>query len=130
MTQADIVSYANIKTHHERRHPTLEGVTVGEKDDEVLEAVELVKNVMNETGEILLKNGHKCLGEFVAEALGEAEKMDKQQAEGNKGADLVVERVSRPSSQVFSPHHRQTLNGSIVYPAGPGISRFSGHGRH
>jgi hypothetical protein len=54
----------------EKDHPTLP-VKIGEPDTEAREIVRLVQGVMNETGNILLKHGKRCLGEWVSDKLTE-----------------------------------------------------------
>ncbi|KAK4698762.1 hypothetical protein P7C70_g7507, partial [Phenoliferia sp. Uapishka_3] len=73
-TPATLASLAQITTHTEKDHPTMGPVVkVGEKDAEAFEILELLVGVLNETGAILKKAGKKDLGEWVKDALIEAD---------------------------------------------------------
>ncbi|GAA5893153.1 hypothetical protein JCM6882_003899 [Rhodosporidiobolus microsporus] len=66
-TPASLAGLARIKTHVEKPHPTLgPAVTVGEKDDEAWEVLELLVGVLNQTGEVLKLLGKDSLGEWIA----------------------------------------------------------------
>lgn len=62
----------------EKDHPTLP-VKIGEPDAEAREIVQLVQGVMNQTGEILLKQGKKTLGQWVADTLNETKALNAEQ---------------------------------------------------
>ncbi|GAA5828048.1 hypothetical protein JCM11251_005709 [Rhodosporidiobolus azoricus] len=65
-TPASLAGLARIKTHTEKPHPTLgPAVTVGEKDEEAWEVLELLTGVLNETGKVLRQKGKESLGEWV-----------------------------------------------------------------
>ncbi|KPV74126.1 uncharacterized protein RHOBADRAFT_66540, partial [Rhodotorula graminis WP1] len=74
---AQLASLARISTHTERQHESLP-VTVGVKDDEALEVLELLAGVLQQTGAALRAAGHESLGAWVHESL--------VAAEGNAGA--------------------------------------------
>lgn len=67
---ASLAALTQIVTHIEKDHPTMgSAVTVGEKDEEAWEVLELLTGVLNETGKVLKGLGKKNLGEWVKEAL-------------------------------------------------------------
>ncbi|KAJ9112624.1 hypothetical protein QFC19_000644 [Naganishia cerealis] len=78
-----------ISTFEEKPHPDLPGVTVGVRGGVMYEVVGMVVEACNQTGEILVKEGWKSLGEFVERVLQDAE-----QVEGElERADYMVEKV-------------------------------------
>jgi len=54
----------------------------------LFELVKLVASILNETGEILVKQGYPDLGSFVLEALKEGERVGRQ-----VGRDIDVETI-------------------------------------
>ncbi|GAA5881639.1 hypothetical protein JCM3774_005705 [Rhodotorula dairenensis] len=73
VTLAQIAELARIRTHREEEHPTLgSAVKVGVKDDEAFEVMQLLVGVLNETGEILQREGRRSLGVWLREALERA----------------------------------------------------------
>lgn len=92
-TPDKVAELINIPLLVEKPHPTLVGVTVGERTGPLLELATLIANTLSETGTTLLNSGYPDLGTFVVEALNEAKK------EGDKlgtapVAEVVLERVS------------------------------------
>lgn len=69
---AQLASLGNIKTHVERRHESLP-ITVGEKDADVFEILELVQEALNSTGRFLVECGASNLGLWVSKVLDEAQ---------------------------------------------------------
>lgn len=89
----EVAGIMGVSMFSEKPHDTLPGVTVGTKGGDVAEAVDLVVKACNETGEALLDNGYKSLGDLVVEILDEAEKITESKGDG-AGADHFIERVS------------------------------------
>jgi len=56
--------------------------------------IQLLKQVMNETGKILVNNGYRDLGSFVAEALNEGQNAAKERGK-EAAAETVLERLVR-----------------------------------
>ncbi|GAA5985819.1 hypothetical protein JCM10908_007127 [Rhodotorula pacifica] len=73
VTLAQLADLARIRTHREEDHPTLgSAVKVGVKDEEAFEVLGLLVGVLNETGEILQREGKASLGVWLREALERA----------------------------------------------------------
>lgn len=90
---AELLGVAD-KIHQEKEHKLIPGVLVGELGGPIWELVQLITNVLNETGEVLVKGGYPNLGAFVAEALKESEKVKHTPEEGgNPQCDFILERV-------------------------------------
>ncbi|GAA5979927.1 hypothetical protein JCM11641_007588 [Rhodosporidiobolus odoratus] len=74
VTPAALAGLARIKTHNEKPHPTLgPAVTVGEKDEEAWEILELLANVCVQTGAVLQRESKATLGEWVVAKLNETQ---------------------------------------------------------
>lgn len=86
-TPAHLADLARISTHTERAHESLP-VTVGVKDDEAFEVLELLAGALRETGDVLQREGCPSLGVWVRGAL--------ERADGSTG--VFVHEVSRLGS--------------------------------
>ncbi|GAA5852516.1 hypothetical protein JCM9279_003482 [Rhodotorula babjevae] len=71
-TAAQLADLARIRTHTERQHESLP-VTVGVKDDDAFEVLELLAGVLRQTGAALQAAGSDSLGAWVQDALIEAQ---------------------------------------------------------
>jgi len=91
--ESQISELLGVKIHRERAHKSIAGLTVGELGGQGWELVQLIKQLMNETGTILVDNGYVDLGSFVAEALQEGQRA-AQSAGDEAAAETVLERVS------------------------------------
>lgn len=87
-----------VNIHVEKPHESIPGVTVGEVGGPIHELVQLLRTLMNETGNVLVNSGYKDLGSFVLEALKEGEKVARQSNDQAAAAEAVLERVSCKSS--------------------------------
>lgn len=68
----DLAQLMQVTLFRETPHPTLgSAVQVGDKDETAFEIVELVRGVLNQTGEILLREKCTSLGEWVQKKLVE-----------------------------------------------------------
>lgn len=83
---ARVAELMNVSVHVERPHESIPGVTVGEMGGPLYEFVKLVTDVLNVTGETLLRQGYPDLGSFVLETLKEGERV-------GKGKDIDVNVV-------------------------------------
>lgn len=83
-----------VSVHVERAHESIPGVTVGEVGGPIHELVQLLKTLMNETGNVLVNGGYTDLGSFVLEALKEGEKATRQSGDKTAAAEVILERVS------------------------------------
>ncbi|BGP12100.1 hypothetical protein JCM10213_005207 [Rhodosporidiobolus nylandii] len=73
-TPGSLAALARIETHREAPHPTLgPAVTVGEKDDEALEILELLAGVCTQTGEVLRRERKETLGAWMSAKLKETD---------------------------------------------------------
>ena len=80
------------KVHVERSHASIPGLKVGELGGPVWEVVQMVTQVMNETGDVLVQGGYPDLGSFVLEALQEGEKV-RRDGDEEAACDAILERV-------------------------------------
>jgi len=87
-----IAELMNVNLHVETPHSTIPGLTVGQLGGPMYSLVKLVTQVLNETGDILVKSGYLNLGAFVAEALQEGARV-KSDSEPEVALDAVLERV-------------------------------------
>ncbi|KDQ19834.1 hypothetical protein BOTBODRAFT_27258 [Botryobasidium botryosum FD-172 SS1] len=92
ITNEQVAELMQLPTHVERPHPTIPGVTVGERGGPLLELIELVTRTMNQAGSALVKEGHKDLGSFVAKALEDAKKAGDAKGQA-PDAGVLVERL-------------------------------------
>ncbi|GAA5917022.1 hypothetical protein JCM8208_001713 [Rhodotorula glutinis] len=100
-TAAQLAGLARISTHTERQHESLP-VTVGVKDGEAFEVLELLAGVLRQTGAALQAAGCESLGAWVHEAL--------MRAKGSAGAFVHDLASSFPA---FNDVH--TVDGEPVY---------------
>lgn len=114
LSESQAADYLGLEIIVEKDHPTLP-VKIGERDAEAVEIVGLVKKVMNETGAILLQEGDKNLGAFVADTLNSVKTENGQS------------RANHLIQQVWLPH---LSNASFVLTsltsARRDVPRFSG----
>lgn len=89
---AKVAELMRVNVHVERPHETIPGVTVGELGGPLYELVRLIRGVLNETGQVLVKSGYPDLGTFVAEALKEGEKV-RSLENPTLGVEIILERV-------------------------------------
>jgi len=92
ITYEQVAELMQLPTHVERPHPTIPGVTVGERGGPLLELIELVAKTMNQAGSILVKEGYKDLGSFVAKALEDAKEAGDAKGQA-PDAGVLVERL-------------------------------------
>ncbi|KAJ3518116.1 hypothetical protein NLJ89_g59 [Agrocybe chaxingu] len=90
---AKVAELLGVSLHVEKPHDKLPGVVVGELGGPLYEFVGLVVSTLNQTGEILENLGYVNLGAFVAEALGEAGKV--QGRSDDAAVEVVLERIVR-----------------------------------
>jgi len=81
------------KVHQEKDHKDIPGVKIGELGGPIWELVQLVTNVMRETGSALVNGGYPSLGAFVVEALKEGQKASSDGPDSM--CDVVLERLVR-----------------------------------
>ncbi|TCD64729.1 hypothetical protein EIP91_003685 [Steccherinum ochraceum] len=93
---ADFMGVAD-KIHQEKDHASIPGLRVGELGGPVWEVVQLVTNVLKETGDVLVKGGYPNLGAFVLEAFKEGEKVRTQGSDEliSPECDVILERLVR-----------------------------------
>ncbi|CAL1708253.1 unnamed protein product [Somion occarium] len=89
---AELMSVAD-KIYQERPHETIPAVMVGELAGPIWEVVQLVTNVLNETGSVLVKGGYPNLGAFVLEALKEGDKVKERDSDVDPECDVILERL-------------------------------------
>ncbi|KAH8088998.1 hypothetical protein HD553DRAFT_152935 [Filobasidium floriforme] len=92
LTPEEIAGILGVSLFSEKPHESLPGVTVGTKEGEVAEAVDLVVRACNETGRALVEAGYESLGDLVVEILDEAEKITESKGDA-AGADHFIERL-------------------------------------
>ncbi|VDC03604.1 unnamed protein product [Peniophora sp. CBMAI 1063] len=109
---AQIAELLGVNVHVEKAHDSIAGLTVGEVGGAGWELVQLLKQLMNETGKILVQNGYSDLGTFVAEALKEGQNVASRTGNKDALADVVLERLVRafPGFQDM-----EMINGRPVY---------------
>ncbi|EIM82983.1 uncharacterized protein STEHIDRAFT_133766 [Stereum hirsutum FP-91666 SS1] len=95
ISETKIVELMGVSVHVERPHESIPGVTVGEVGGPIHELVQLLKTLMNETGNVLVNGGYTDLGSFVLEALKEGEKATRQSGDKTAAAEVVLERLVR-----------------------------------
>lgn len=100
ISEATVAELMRLPVHEERPHPSLPGVTVGERGGPGLAVVRLVTGALNSTGAVLVQGGYPNLGAFVLEALKEGEKAAASAANSETDPDLaalnvIVERLVR-----------------------------------
>lgn len=118
---AELLNVAD-KVHQEKAHKDIPGVTVGELGGPVYEVVQLITKTLKSTGEVLVSGGYQDLGAFVLEALKEGEKARQKAGPGeiDPECDVIMERVSRSTSQVSKIAN--------ALPAGTSYPCISGYG--
>ncbi|EIN11942.1 hypothetical protein PUNSTDRAFT_62993 [Punctularia strigosozonata HHB-11173 SS5] len=90
-----IAELMGVKTHVERAHESIPGLTVGKLGGEGYQLVKMITDVLNETGTILVQTGYRDLGQFVAETLKEGKKAAKTASEQNVDVEVVLDRIVR-----------------------------------
>jgi hypothetical protein len=93
INEGQIAELLGVSIYTEKPHSTIAGLTVGETGGPGLEVVQLIKQLLNDTGKILVDNGYKDLGSFVAESLKEGKNATKSGGD-EAAAEVVLERVS------------------------------------
>lgn len=78
LSEATVSEYLRLPLMVEKQHPTLP-IHIGERDAEAAEIVHLVQGVMNQTGQILVKQGKKNLGQWVVDTLKQTVDMTAEQ---------------------------------------------------
>lgn len=101
---AELAQLAN-HIHVEKAHPTIPGLTIGELGGPLYELVELITNVLNETGTILVQDRYDSLGTFVIEALHKADQ------NGIADAEVVLDELIRrfPAFQDIGTYQDQPV---------------------
>lgn len=92
INQPKIAELMGVKLHVEKPHDTIPGLTVGTLGGPMNELVNLITQVLNETGSILVKSGYPNLGAFVVEALKEGDRA-VYKSDPIMSLDIVLERV-------------------------------------
>ncbi|KZV76300.1 hypothetical protein PENSPDRAFT_646344 [Peniophora sp. CONT] len=90
---AQIAELLGVNVHVEKAHDSIAGLTVGEVGGAGWEIVQLLKQLMNETGKILVENGYSDLGSFVVEALKEGQNVATKTGDKDALAEVVLERL-------------------------------------
>lgn len=93
ISEAKTAELLGVPLMSEKAHPSLPGVTVGERIPEAVEVVGLVRKVLNETGDILVKQGFLSLGAFVEEVLNETTSQTSEER-----SSILVEKASESHS--------------------------------
>jgi len=106
---ASLASLTQIKTHSEKDHETLgPAVKVGTKDPDAFEVLELVENVLKETGGVLNELGYESLGEWFKEELC--------RLNGDSGAMIHSVRRTWKSLHFLSARESRHSSLSSSYP--------------
>ncbi|KAG8917417.1 hypothetical protein FRC02_003129 [Tulasnella sp. 418] len=92
ITIQQVSEHSQLPIHVEKPHSTIPGLTIGETGGPLYELVQLITQVLNETGDILVKGGYPDMGSFVLEALKEA-KMVGDRLGSPPLAETVLERL-------------------------------------
>ncbi len=89
-----VAELTGINLHIEKPHPKIPGIVIGELGGPLYDLVQLITQVLNETGLILVSGGYLNLGSFVLEALKEGESAQVHRGTGSTALETVLERVS------------------------------------
>jgi hypothetical protein len=92
ITDEKIAELLRVNIFEEVPHETIPAVTVGRVGGPMFELVQLIRQVLNETGEVLVNSGYVDLGSFVLESLKQAEKVSSAE-KPNDAVNVVLERV-------------------------------------
>ncbi|KAL9933701.1 hypothetical protein V8E36_007359 [Tilletia maclaganii] len=92
LNQADVAALLGVSLHEEKPHDSIPGLIVGTRGGPLLEPVELVVQICNDTGKRLLDMKAANLGEFVIQILKEANAV--QSRSGDVAAcELFIEKL-------------------------------------
>lgn len=89
-----VAELMGVDLHTERPHDNIPGVVIGELGGPLYDLVQLITQVLNETGSILVSGGYLNLGSFVLEALKEGERAQINNGTEPVALETVLERVS------------------------------------
>ncbi|KAK0523419.1 hypothetical protein OC835_006267 [Tilletia horrida] len=92
LTETDVATLLNVPLHSERPHDTIPGLIVGTRGGPLLEPIQLVVKICNDTGKRLLDMNAANLGEFVIRILIEANAGAAQKGDA-AGCELFVDKL-------------------------------------
>ncbi|KAF9264203.1 hypothetical protein L218DRAFT_1076750 [Marasmius fiardii PR-910] len=113
ISEAKVAELMQVDIYVEKAHDAIPGVTVGQLGGPLYELVQLIVDVLKETGKVLLDSGYPDLGTFVAESLKEGARV---KANNGNAPDADVEVVLEKLVRAFPAFQDMAVvDGQAVY---------------